>query len=153
MEENKKEKKLYVKRVHFDKYASPYGDDIEEGEHKINIPLDEESEEEVEVDATELMSKSMKMLQTPLGIIPLTEHTNPSKIFNFWVGHTNFPVTKSMGDKIESTLGVELYLPLSPYRFRIGIAKLFEEQDVMESIKAALLGTEYDILELLQNLK
>ena len=43
-----------------------------------------------------------KMLITPFGLIPYNENTASDKIFNFWTGHSNFPITQSVSNIIES---------------------------------------------------
>jgi hypothetical protein len=76
----------------------------------------------------------MPMMITPMGLIPLTEHTAPGKIFNFWTGHSNFNITQKISDMIEETTGVETLDVFTRYRFRIGIGKAFKDSEVMHDI-------------------
>lgn len=79
-------------------------------------------------------SQPMRAISTPMGLIPYTENTAPSKIFNFWVGHTNFNLTSPVVDIIENTDGVETLDVFTRYRFRIAIGKNFDDARVMKEI-------------------
>ena len=70
-----------------------------------------------------------------MGLIPYNEYTASSKIFNFWIGHTNFNLSKKIANIIEKTDGVETLDVFTRYRFRIGIGKVFEDRDVMKNIE------------------
>lgn len=141
-----------MKKIKFEKAICPFGSDIEQNElPKIKHTSEEGDEEEFDVGEVMDHQRPVKMIATELGMFPLTEHTSPSKIFNMWVGHTNFPLTANMCKDISKVRGVEIYMTLSPYRFKIGIAKLFEEQDVMENIKQMLLEDDYDVLRTLRD--
>jgi len=74
----------------------------------------------------------------PQGIIPLHESMEPSRLYNLWMGHTNFPLKKKHFRAIKTTLGVEGINVFSPYRFRIAIGLNFFADEVKESIVAAL---------------
>ena len=85
-------------------------------------------------------------LVTPQGILPLTEVTHFSKVFNLWVGHTNFSITEEIQDAISNTDGVEIWTQFSPYRFRIAIARLFRSDQVkalvLENVRRLNNGDE-----------
>jgi hypothetical protein len=74
-----------------------------------------------------------KAIITPIGIMPLQD-LNMSEIFNFWIGHTNFNLTKDVAGVIEQSDGVEVLDIITRYRFRIGIGKIFTDRDVMKQI-------------------
>lgn len=78
--------------------------------------------------------KNIKVIATPMGIIPVTENTASGKIFNFWVGHSNFNITKKIVSIIEETDGVESLDIFTRYRFRISVGKAFNDSDVMRDI-------------------
>lgn len=59
-----------------------------------------------------------KAILTPAGIVSLPEDADP---FDFWVGSTNFYITKTLADIISNSEGVEYFTVLSPYRFKIAI--------------------------------
>jgi hypothetical protein len=85
----------------------------------------------------------IKVMATPMGIIPMNENTASGKIFNFWVGHTNFNLTKKLATTIEHIDGVETLDIFTRYRFRVGIGKAFNDSNVMRDIN----NTLYDILD------
>lgn len=79
-----------------------------------------------------------RIIVTPMGIIPYTDNTASNKIFNFWVGHTNFDVTPSVVSIIDSYDGIETLDVFTRYRFRIGIGKLFNAADTMYSLSETI---------------
>tara|TARA_R100000005_G_scaffold95213_2_gene75900 strand:+ start:192 stop:674 length:483 start_codon:yes stop_codon:yes gene_type:complete len=81
----------------------------------------------------------IKTILTPFGVLPLTEQTLASTHFKFWVGHTNFRLLKKHVLMIENVIGVETVDVMTPYRFRISVAKLFKDRDVMSSVRAVLI--------------
>jgi hypothetical protein len=97
-------------------------EDEEEGEH-----IDAVGEEE-------FYKRPTKVIMTPMGIIPYTENTASNKIFNFWVGHTNFNLNLHVCRLIEDAEGVETLDVFTRYRFRIGVGKLFDDKSVMRDI-------------------
>jgi len=97
----------------------------------------EEYEEEQPMDSHSVSSKKslpVRVMATPMGIIPVTENTASGKIFNFWIGHTNFNISKRVSDIIEETEGVETLDVFTRYRFRIAIGKIFEDSEVKKNI-------------------
>jgi hypothetical protein len=78
--------------------------------------------------------KHFKAVATPMGIIPINESTTSGKIFNFWVGHSNFNITKPIAEVIENTDGVETLDIFTRYRFRISVGKAFDDSTVMRNI-------------------
>lgn len=76
----------------------------------------------------------IKVIASPMGLIPYNEHTASSKIFNFWLGHTNFNISTSIKDIIENCSGVEILDIFTRYRFRIAIGKCFNDADTMALI-------------------
>lgn len=80
------------------------------------------------------LKKNIKVIATPMGIIPVTDNTASGKIFNFWMGHSNFNITKKVASLIEETDGVETLDIFTRYRFRISVGKAFNDSDVMRSI-------------------
>jgi len=75
-----------------------------------------------------------QLIATPFGIIPINENTASSKIFNFWTGHTDFTITKKIGEIIENTTGVETLNIFTKYRFRAAFGKAFKDSDIMRKI-------------------
>lgn len=93
-----------------------------------------ETEEKLNNDLKSIKSNSIRVMATPMGIIPVTENTASSKIFNFWVGHTNFNISRKIAQIIEDTNGVETLDVFTRYRFRIAIGKVFTDSNVMKNI-------------------
>lgn len=129
---NNKEENL----IRWEKWFDPFGSDQEELIDKEDMSLDEEHDnEEEEQQGIKLFNREqIKVMSTPMGIIPINEHTASSKIFNFWVGHTNFNVTKNIAQIIEETDGVETLDIFTRYRFRIAVGKAFIDSVVMREI-------------------
>jgi len=71
---------------------------------------------------------------SPQGVIPIHESNLPSRIFNFWLGHTNFGITREIAKAISRTPGVETLDVFTRYRFRIGVGKAFNQHAVRKAI-------------------
>lgn len=111
----------------WEKWVDPYElntDDIEWPDH-------EEFSEEQETTPT---FKKINAISTRMGIIPYNEYTDCTKIFNFWVGHTNFSITQNIVEKLQNINGVETLDIFTRYRFRISFGKAFNEREVIDSI-------------------
>lgn len=80
----------------------------------------------------------IKVISTPMGIVPINEYTASSKIFNFWTGHTNFSITPNIVNIIESVDGVETLDIFTRYRFRIAIGKIFNSGEVMNKVSSSI---------------
>lgn len=81
---------------------------------------------------------NLKMFSTPFGIFPIKDTIENGNPFNFWVAHTNFNITKDTVNKICHVPGIESLSVFSPYRFRIGVAKLFDVSQVKHNLQKAL---------------
>lgn len=113
------------------------GDDIESHEDVLEPEFyEEEYEQETNEEQTqpEFYTRPTKVIMTPMGIIPYTDNTASNKIFNFWVGHTNFDITPYIAAIIEQTKGIECLDIFTRYRFRIAVGKLFDAKTVMLDI-------------------
>lgn len=121
------------------KWVDPFGSEQDETKwNDYDKTDDSEYDDEYNDDINEIINESpkekVKVIYSPMGLIPYNEHTASSKIFNFWVGHTNFTITKEIADIIESVDGIEILDIFTRYRFRIAIGKCFDDSDVMSSI-------------------
>ncbi len=74
----------------------------------------------------------------PMGIIPMNENNYPSKVYNFWMGHTNFNICPRTALQLEAIPGVEALDVFTRYRFRIAIGRAFNEKAVMRDIEGVL---------------
>lgn len=124
------------------KWVDPFGRDddglVEEFSNYIDDEQEEPDEEEKqqfnELVSNQKIKYGVKVIATPMGIIPVNDNTSSGKIFNFWIGHTNFDITKSIADTIEKTDGVESLDIYTRYRFRISVGKAFDDSFVMRHI-------------------
>lgn len=108
----------------------------------INDDKNDSNSEDSDLDDNEqiIHKQQVKAIITPMGIVPYDEYNSASKIFNFWIGHTNFNISKPVSQIIENIEGVETLDIFTRYRFRIGIAKLFKPSEVMSSITNSIYG-------------
>lgn len=126
------------------KWADPFGedDDLLDTDMSSIMHQDQDVYTDDPIEDTEtpndivspVFSKKIRVMATPMGIIPFTDNTASSKIFNFWIGHSNFNITKKITSIIEETKGVETLDIFTRYRFRVGIGKAFKDSEVMHSI-------------------
>jgi len=128
------------------KWADPFGEDEIDSIQDLlnqndgisdNFIDEEENEQNKTINKNQIVKSSnqhIKVIATPMGIVPVNENTCSGKIFNFWVGHTNFDITKNIASIIESTDGVETLDIFTRYRFRISIGKAFNDSKVMRDI-------------------
>ena len=134
--------------VYWEKWVDAYEQELEEEasiiEQLKSMDLEFSEEEErlyKELSEEEMTGfKSIKTIMTPFGMMPLTEQSLASNYFKFWTGHTNFKLLKSHINTISMVDGVETIDVLTPYRFRIAVAKLFIDRNVMASVRNALLS-------------
>jgi len=105
---------------------------------------EEDREKEYVKDITQ--NKQIKVIATPMGIVPINDNTASGKIFNFWVGHTNFNLTKNITKIIEEIRGIETLDIFTRYRFRIAIGKAFNESTVKQDLQNRVYSymDEYD---------
>jgi len=111
------------------KWFDPFGDDDPNVTKMDGNEEDDMDDDSIENDS--LLQKPVRAIATPMGLIPYTENTASSKIFNFWVGHTNFSITKNISEIIEEIDGVETLDIFTRYRFRIAVGKAFDCSKVM----------------------
>lgn len=108
---------------------------------------DEESYLNFEDDEENIKSP-MNIVITPLGIVPIEEMKDCDKVFNFWTGHTNFNISRTIAKLIEETDGVETLDVFTRYRFRVGFGKAFQDREVMGNINSTIYNAvqQYDNL-------
>lgn len=125
------------------KWSDPFGGDDEDysnldEEPTFNDNDFEDSESNYPKQSIKKNFIGIKAIATPMGIIPLTEHTASGKIFNFWLAHANFNITPKIANIIEQIDGVETLDIFTRYRFRIGVGKAFTDSEVMRNINKKL---------------
>ena len=124
------------------KWIDPFGQDEDPEDFDPYVGDYEEDHENNEdlgtIDPKEFIKqankKGIKVISTPMGIIPVNDNTLSGKLFNFWMGHTNFDITPKVSDIIEKTEGVETLDIFTRYRFRISVGKAFDDSEIMRKI-------------------
>lgn len=112
----------------------------EEWEEEEFEPEDYEAAQ-VEHQRQNMKQNRIMMITTPMGVVPITEHTRAGSLFNFWTAHTNFRITKEILEILDNTDGVETLDIHTPYRWRIAIGKAFSAPEVKKGIQDALSVT------------
>jgi hypothetical protein len=128
--------------IAFSKWHDPWGgdEDNKDDGYDTETAFDDDDEDKLDFEDKQEAAlekkrpKPMKSLMTPMGPIPLNEHTSPSANWNFWTGHSNFRITRNLARIISKVDGVETLDVFSPYRIRIGIGKLFQPGQVIGRI-------------------
>lgn len=115
----------------FDPYVGEYFDAEEED-------YEDEIDQPNQKDMMKMNKKAVRVIATPMGIIPVNENTMSGKLFNFWMGHTNFNITPTVAEAIERTDGVETLDVFTRYRFRISVGKAFDDSEIMRNINTAV---------------
>ena len=138
----------------WEKWRDPFGENDDDINLDNNIenfiddneydPYDTEEKDPQELlDKNKILAKQIRVIATPMGVIPVNDNTASGKIFNFWIGHTNFSITKGVFNVIEQNDGVETLDVFTRYRFRIGIGKAFNSTEVKQNIQDSV----YDYIE------
>jgi hypothetical protein len=137
-----------TKLIIWQKWRDPFGEqdddiDIEDNDGLGDFYNDDSEEEDDNIeqnitDKKKFFTKQIKVIATPMGVIPVNENTSSVKIFNFWLGHTNFNLTKGVCTVIENIDGVETLDIFTRYRFRIGVGKAFKDSEVMQEIQESV---------------
>jgi hypothetical protein len=122
------------RKIAWEKFVSNY-DSKSEDEINRNIEMEEDLEEDLEEEDSEndmiphfinLENLVRKKIKTPFGYYEIDDDFSPYNMFDCWIGHTNFKLTstdfKILDNKID---GIGCLKVLSPYRFFIGIEKMF----------------------------
>lgn len=121
-----------MKKIRWEKWIDPF---------ETLINKDDFNDDEGYKDSYEKMLSQKQVpaiWSSSFGSVPLTEDTLPGKMFNFWICHTNFDVTKKELYIMNQTVGVESIDILTRYRFRISIAKMFDEQEIKTNLENGL---------------
>lgn len=123
----------------WEKWKDPFGsDDIEEKLEAGDFFNEDNNAEEEQPPKIVLKNLKEQFMLTPLGLIPLTENTASGKIFNFWTGHTTFPISAKISEIIENIDGVETLDIFTKYRFRVSIGKAFQDSVILRNINETI---------------
>lgn len=85
-------------------------------------------------------SNPLRVINTRLGMLTVTENALAANGFDFWTLHTNFPITEDVADKLIKAEGVDAFMPVSRYRCRLGFPRsgLFNVTEVKLDIQRML---------------
>lgn len=89
-------------------------------------------------------SNPLRVINTRLGMLTVTENALAANGFDFWTMHTNFDITEDIADKIIKAKGVDAFMPVSRYRCRIGFPRsgLFNITELKLDIQKMLTEEE-----------
>lgn len=124
-------------KIIWEKWTDPYGID-----HNDIVDYDQYINEDQEINTYKI--KHNHVLLTSMGMIPYNESTDCCKIFNFWIGHTNFNLSSRIAQIIQDVDGVETLDIFTRYRFRVSFGKAFIDRDIMNSINTTI-SSVFDI--------
>ena len=82
----------------------------------------------------ELQARTEPFIVTADGIWPVKEYGPNGEIYSLWMVYTNFRITKTVVDIIDSIDGVETLEVFSSYRARVSFGKLFQPRNIMADI-------------------
>lgn len=123
-------------KIIWEKWIDPFGENIDEAKWG---DYDEDAEDiGYQSELKDHLQKPIRVISSPLGIIPYNEHSASSKIFNFWVGHSNFNLSQKICDNIEKIEGVEILDIFTRYRFRVAVGKAFKDNEVLTNINLSI---------------
>lgn len=139
----------------FNNFLRPQDDNKDESSEN-NTWIDEEEEEDEDHEEEEsnvanflngmdaiLINRKTK---TPFGYYDIDDDFCPYNMFECWIGHTNFRITVEDFDILDKEIdGIGCLKVLSPYRFFIGIEKMFSFPAVRIQIQKDLCkNLEFD---------
>jgi len=120
----------------WEKWRDPFGSDEDKSDILSND--DPWNSYNNESDDTKPDIKKARVIVTPMGLVPFMDSTDASKIFKFWLGHTNFNISSNIVSVLENIEGIETLDIFTRYRFRIAIGKSFNDRDVMNNINTTI---------------
>jgi hypothetical protein len=97
---------------------------------------DNEEEEEEAYESNHSTIKSSPMIPITNQLI---EDVTMMSSFDCWIGHTNFDITYSIKDILNTVPGIELLKICSRYRFFIGVGQMFDFKNVRHDVEKAII--------------
>lgn len=119
-----------MKKIAWEKWY----DFAEPEEDENYLDFEDEQEDDEEENQERFLEIEPMILRTPLGNYAIYEPLNPSRMFNCWIMHTNFDITKSCISKIEKIPGIEVIKVMTRYRIFFGFGKLFDFSEIRKNI-------------------
>lgn len=106
---------------------------IPEGDvSSFDIGKDDEDEEEGGP------NEGRSVIMTPLGIFPIQPWQDSSKVFNYWMGETDFDIDGDVVRVLDTLKGIEGADIYSRYKFRISVGNCFKFQEVKHRLEQSL---------------
>lgn len=156
----KKKKVIWTKWVdpmnsNIDEVEFPGFDDVNENDIKAieyyDFSENKQAVAEQDIDFDGLTNKihsikPVRVINTRLGLLTVTEHTLAANQFDFWNLHTNFDISENVVNTIKKSEGVESLMIISRYRARIGFPRVdtFNITDCKFAIEKDLCKDEQD---------
>lgn len=120
--------------------------DDQNDQDNSNFEEDEDNEEGIMnfVNIQDLIS--MRKIRTPFGYYDINDQFSPYNMFDCWIGHTNFRIRQSDFHILNKEIdGIGCLKVISPYRFFIGIERMFTFPSVRIQIQKELCNNlEFD---------
>jgi hypothetical protein len=102
------------------------------------IKTEEEQEEEEAI--AEDLAGGTHILQPMITLSPeMAADFAIASSFDCWYGHTNFNITPTMKDILDTVEGVEILKVCSRYRFFIGVGRMFNFGHVRKELEKLIL--------------
>lgn len=86
------------------------------------------------------------IIVTPFGPVNEDDIMNPVFDTEFFLGHTNFNLSKDILEGITKVDGVEFLKVMSRYRFIVGIGVMFNSKEVLDGVEKSI-GIETELIE------
>jgi CRISPR/Cas system-associated exonuclease Cas4 (RecB family) len=104
--------------------------------HKLEEPkLVDEYEED-----GEFIGESKKYTLTSFGLHEVDDALHPLREFQVWIADTNFGLTNKQVKLASRINGVEIFKPITRYKFLVAVGKLFDFSEVRVDIEYLLLN-------------
>lgn len=114
------DRKIVWEKWHNEEQHEEYYDDAE-----LNDVEDHEEELSPPMTFMGFLPNMPYKISTPLGEFFPDDPLCPLNMCDCWVCHTNFRITDKDIESINSTDGVEIFEQMTPYRFFVGVGKMF----------------------------
>lgn len=133
------------KKIAWEKFTLEYEDSfvINQSDLEYQNPADydlvDESDHELKNDMNIESFFISKKIKTPFGTYDIDDPFSPYNMFECWIGYSNFKLTDLDFEILDTQIdGIGCLALLSPYRFIIGIEKMFSFQVVRMQIQKSL---------------
>lgn len=126
---------MVEKAIKWERWRNP----IEHVLHLRGVTDDEGGSGDTKTDNT--FDDPSLLLFTRFGAVPIKPDELPPSEFDFWVGHCNFSIDSKIAEAIRGEPGVESLDVVSPYRFRMAVARQFQALAVQKGVEVAVRGS------------